>query len=322
MLMWSKSVLLVIASSSSIAFSAPNVYVTSGDYQNPMLREYTYGGSLVRSWNVPYPASATDTGGVAARGVCVTDNGRVHVMVGTFEPYIATLNVAAGTWTHKTFEGLSVPLSGFNGRIAAFGQYVYAADRSTGSGADMNGGIVRFDMENGTAERFYGTGADKIDFTTVTIGNDRMLYALATGANANFYKFNPISMSLAYSVSGRSFNDIDVDSSGHVYGIDDSTVYKMLPQTNLAPLASLTLPQRTLWNCDLSLDNELVIGRYGTDSGFYTLDTSLQSALFRNTAGFQAVHVGFAQAVPEPGIAASAAATSLVILARRRQGQR
>src|SRR5262245_23111538 len=113
-------------------------------------REYTPAGGLIRSVNIPQVPGAT--GWDEARHLVIDPAGKVSVYNGTFNPYLATYDPNAGSWSQTTYSGWSTVNNVSYGGLARFGSYIFATDMNTGGGAPN--GIVRFDTSGGATTRF------------------------------------------------------------------------------------------------------------------------------------------------------------------------
>src|SRR4051794_25511016 len=76
---------------------------TTGTYPQQVFKEFTAGGSLVRTVNVPAPPG---TSGDTARDLLQDSTGNVLVYNGTFTPALATYSPGAG-WTQQGYAGWS-----------------------------------------------------------------------------------------------------------------------------------------------------------------------------------------------------------------------
>ena len=85
-------------------------------------------------------------------------------------------------------------------------------------------GIIRFDVEAGTAQRFVNDG----NFIDLTVGQDGLLYALGPGGVATtrvIRVFDPLSMVLVRQIPNLpgDLRAITVAANGDIYGVRNSS---------------------------------------------------------------------------------------------------
>ncbi len=148
--------------------STGNVLVDNEAFSSPsQVSEITPTGSVVHSIHFATPGQP--------RAAVMDNNGNIDVYNGTFTPTLTTLNPATGAVVaNTTLAGWSTINNTTYGGLAAYGNYVFATDETTANGGDANG-IVRFDINAFTAERFDNNVGDYIQ---ITMGKDGLLYAL------------------------------------------------------------------------------------------------------------------------------------------------
>src|SRR5207237_1221562 len=150
--------------------SVTSLYFTTrtADGTGSLLEEYTPTGVSVRSVAVPV-AGGTEF----ARDLAVSGN-QVRVYNGTAGPQLSTYVAASGAWTAAAGpDGWSTQNVASYGGLAAIGGYAFATDMTDPAG-DTTQGIVRFNLIDGSADRF-ATDFQPID---VAAGLDGQLYAL------------------------------------------------------------------------------------------------------------------------------------------------
>lgn len=306
----------------SAPFTEGNILVTSGFNTPHRVYEYTRLGSLVQTINVPTLSGQTSSD--YNRDSLVDPHGRLHVFNGTFNPYISTFDPYANTWTHRTISGFSIGNSGDTGKLASFGNFVFATD-----GLAING-IIRLDITTGVLQRFAPQSSNDAPID-LTIGRDGLLYALnGEGSPSGRFceVFDPTTMGLVRSFSlptifnGNSAqtNSIAVDSLGNLYLNQlNGPVYKMAPNGSQI-LASASYTRTSFVNdMDYSLDGNFMMTQ--SDGRVVMLDANLTEFRTFNTTNYYAsgsfgAYIG---PVPEPGtIAVISLGCALMAIRRRR----
>jgi len=234
------------------AFDSADLLVVTSN----TLREYTTAGSLVQSFDVPYPGGRPGT--ESARGLTQGQDGNAYVYNGTFSPYLSALDPAAGTWTHTTYSGWSTVNNVSYGGLAHYQQYIFASDMNTAGASEE--GIIRFNTDDGTAVRF----ADTKEFTTLNVGLDGEVYGIESG---RIDVYDPSTLSLLRTVNVASSSPdprgVAVDAAGDIFTSDwNGYVYQF--DANGTLLGSLNTHGGNLTNIQVSSTGQLVIGsRFG-----------------------------------------------------------
>jgi len=190
-----------------------------------VLSEYTPDGVLIQEIAVPYPGGRRV--GENANGVTVTQDGRVAIYNGRFDPFLSIHDPRSGTWTHLTHPGWS----GFGG-VAYSAPFFFASDfRTFSEPADLAEGIVRFDEGSGEPIRF----ATQDSYVFVALGLDGMLYALPDRRTNEVDVFQPASMELIRTIelNGPGFDfpssaralSIAVDANGDLFVVAQGTLF-------------------------------------------------------------------------------------------------
>jgi hypothetical protein len=281
--------LLGALSASAAPLQSGNVLVST----NGLVREYTPTGTLVRSLSVPYPGGSRP-GTESVRDVVVTPEGNVEVYNGTFDPYLTRLDVASGTWTHRTYPGWSTVNNVSYGGLARFQNFIFATDMMTYGTGDEPKGLVRFDLNTGAWSRF--SAADYID---VTVGLDGLVYALAYD-EVTVEVFDPRSLLPVRTVSlpwGKSIRGIAVSEAGDIYGASwDNNIYRF--NAGGALIGSILSGGSNLTDINVSPDGTVVAGsRFG-----HVIFTNLALSSVRTlTVGGDATFVTFVQSTPAVG---------------------
>ncbi len=128
------------------------------------------------------------------RDVVLDRQGNIQVYNGSAEPRLTKYDPVADTLTHTAFANWNTAEEKSGGGLAAWKNFVFATDQ-LGSGENplSDAGIIRFDIEAGTAQRFVDDG----NFVDLTVGRDGLLYALGPGgaAASRFIRvYDPASM--------------------------------------------------------------------------------------------------------------------------------
>ena len=170
-----------------------NVLVThspTGSSGAALLQEYTPTGTLVRSIQLPSFSGAS----ADVRDVLVDRQGNIQVFNGTLQPRLTTYDPVADTLTQTTFDKWNTAEEKSGGGLAAWKNFVFVPDQlQSGENPLTDAGIVRFDIEAGTAQRFIDDG----NFLDLTVGRDGLLYALgpAGATTSRFIRiFDPLTM--------------------------------------------------------------------------------------------------------------------------------
>lgn len=232
--------------------------------------EYTRDGTLVQSFPVPYPGEIPED----VRDIVLDDSGNVVVYNGTFNPFLSSFDPLSTTWTHTTHIGWSTVGNEAYGGIATIDQYIFVTDMRTfgDSGADEAKGIIRFDLQNNSSERF----ATDIEPKDLNIGLDGLLYALFPGGTpggTSINVYDPFSLSFIRSIDltitfGWNGNEsVAINANGDIFVADwfgnlhriDSNG-NLLSTINLCAITSYC----NLYDVDISADGLVVLGtRFG-----------------------------------------------------------
>ncbi|MBI5764186.1 MAG: hypothetical protein HZA51_11735 [Planctomycetes bacterium] len=282
------------------------------------LYEYTRTGQLVQSYTVPYPVSPMPQT-EALRDVFVTSDGLAHLYNGTFDPYLTTLNPLTNSWTHRTHTGWSTINNITYGGIGNYGQYIYTSDDNTGNGDDNLSGIIRFDMTNGTSERF----ADTFEPIDLTVGQDGLLYLLHPPTSSGGWAlevYDPVSLThlnhIFFGIAG-DHRAVAVNAAGEIYRADaQGNIRRYAPDATLINeinVCGISPGRCFLSDLDIAPDGTIIAG---TTSGRVIMtNTTLSSAqLFPAIVPNNAIFVAF---VPEPASAALFLTTAIGITSAR-----
>ncbi len=300
-----------------------NILVSTGQpFQPRTLSEYSRAGLFVQSFSIPSPIIPIPIVEVP-RDVVVTPNGLAHVFNGTGDPFVSTLNPLDSSWTHRTHSGWSTIANTTYGGIATNGQYVFTTDNNTGNGADTLMGVIRFDMVNGTSERF----ADTIEPIDLNMGLDGLLYVQYPGGSSSGRSvevYDPVTLnhirhiffgledehrSIAVSATGEMYL---ADSSGDIERYNpDATLINRINVCGISPGRCF------LSDIDIAPDGTIIAST--TRGRIIVTDLNLSNPhLFPTTFQENPIFVTF---VPEPGSAALLGVAALGLSGRRSRRQ-
>jgi hypothetical protein len=288
------------------AFTEGNLLVTNTLGQ---IREYTMSGSLVQTLAVPAPP--VSTGGDGIRDVVLDQFGAPHVFNGVFHAYISSQDRATGGWSHHTIPGFSIASTVTYGKVAIYGDTVFATDGFTGSGGGPQG-IIRYNVKTSEMSRFAPPINPNDGPIDVAVGYDGLLYCLEgegspPGRSVSVY--DPVTFALlrrmvlpdnfVYVQGGCS--SIAVDANGFIYlNRVSGQIFKFSP--SLVQLSSATYTH-SLRTTDLQAlpDGRFVLSGY--DGRITILSNTFQQlgtfATFSNTDANSFVAY-VQQPVPEP----------------------
>lgn len=161
----------------SLAAPAGGVPISPGNLvisQENVLYEITRDGTIVQTISVPHPAGPRPLPEYV-RDVAIDRDGNLVVYNGTYDAYVSTYDVDTESWSHQTAEGFGSAMSLSVGRVAPFGDIVFATDHDI----SMGYGIYAFDRGAGTSGSFAGD----LTIGDITLGWDGLLYVLERGGS-------------------------------------------------------------------------------------------------------------------------------------------
>lgn len=207
--------LLVFLASGAEAdqFTPGNLLVTSWYKQ---LREFTREGELIQTLAIPCGVDPCPIGH-QVRDVVVDAHGRAHVLNGTSAPWLSSYDPATDSWSHRTLPGWNLINNTTYGGIAMLGDLVFVPDHAIGSDP---AGIIRFDLETGSALRFAEQVAGRAPiFTDLAIGPDGLLYALDGRSGGRVVVYDPFSLEQLGTLlsTSETLRTIALDRFGMVY---------------------------------------------------------------------------------------------------------
>lgn len=142
----------------------------------------------------------------------------MRILQSTMEPlihHLSTYDPNSDTWAHSTFSGWSTVNNVSYGGIGSYQNYIYATDMATfgDEGADAAKGIVRFDINDYSAQRFAVTS----EYIDLTIGLDGMLYGLSNGVTVDVY--DPLTMGLSRTLNlAVGVRGVAINATGEIFG--------------------------------------------------------------------------------------------------------
>jgi hypothetical protein len=305
------------------------VGISPSSQNNSVLAEFTPSGTLVESWQMPATSPL--------EGVAVGPNLTPYAYLGWTPSEIWTVNPTTNATSTFTYSGLSMDQSVANGQIATYGNYLYATDFDTGTGANNLNGIVRFDLSNSNAgQRYFDPLPETFDydsdFQKVTVGYNGNLYALQGqgGYQSNGLLIsNPNTMSTATPVTlPEEANALAVDSSGNYFLLRDGGIDEFNSSFTLTKSLTLTGYSGFLSNLELSSSGNIVVT--SSDGNVMVSNTQLSSFTSFNLSGLVASNDSVDQAsatfieapqVPEPASLMILTTATSLLLVRRRQRQ-
>ncbi|MBI5763144.1 MAG: WD40 repeat domain-containing protein [Planctomycetes bacterium] len=318
LLMAARSVWLAPEAAHAGMLNPGNILISTGQpFQPRTLSEYTRAGQFVQSFTIPTPLSPLPTSEIP-RDVVVTPDGLAHVYNGTFDPFLSTLNPMSLTWSHRDHPGWTTIANTTYGGIATIGQYIFATDNDTGSGDDRLMGVVRFDLVNGTSERF----ADTIEPIDLNMGLDGLLYVQYPGGSSSGRSvevYDPVTLThIRHVFFGLEdeHRSIAVSATGDFYLADpNGDIERWAPNATLISRVNVCglAPTRCLLS-DIDIAPDGTVIATSTRGRIFTTDLNLSPPqLFPTTFQDKPLFVTF---VPEPGSAAFLGVVTIAVVSR------
>jgi hypothetical protein len=268
---------------------------TGGVEAQKNIGEYTTSGNRVQILSgIPAPGGSSLPPEQARDLVLGIDNA-IYLYNGTSDPYLARYDLSTRTWSETTFGGWSTYNTSYDGGLGVLGQYIYATDSMTPGPGDLPHGIVRFDISGGLPVRF----AETIDPVDLTIGPDRVLYAIERNSPLVF-RFDPITFATLGSLqlAGGDNRGIAVATDGSIFIAESSYLGRYSASGTL--LGSLTVPNVSFTDIDISPSGQIALGT-GFSGEVIVTDLDLDSFVkFRVTDSPLGGTTFVAWAVPEP----------------------
>ena len=240
---------------------AADLLVSTTVGSDQVLQSYDPSGALVSSQAIP-------TGGATAekaRDLIAGDGGDIHIFNGTNSPYLSTID-SNGSWDHVTTSGWSTFSSSYYGGIGKHENFVFVTDM-WGGGAASPKGIVRFDVDNGSATRF----DNFYSYTDLTVGHDGLVYA-QSHRTVRVYDPDTLALqrtvNLPFSIGGQSqvYRGIAVDSSGEIFAASwQNQIHRFDANGNVLASSTVSSPGGLFGDftdIDLSDDGRLALGTY------------------------------------------------------------
>jgi len=288
------AILFLAVHGSAAALKPSDLVVSWAGYPASFVQEYTPTGTLVQSWTITSSFSTEN-----ARDVGVDTSGNIVIYSGTFSPVLTILNPVTGGKTNYSFAGWNTVNDTVWGALAVAGGYAYATDDEIGSDGSNQNGIVRFNLVNGSGQRFQAGS----DMTSIGIGLNNMLYAVwpdtSPGQN-ELDIIDPSTMALEKTVSvPMGLSGVTADAAGNIYGTSGSTIYKLDDNGNV--LGSLNT-RYALDNIKISPTDQLIMANNGGQIVMSSTDLSSYTEFSLNEPNAQLYesYAAFATPVPEP----------------------
>lgn len=230
---------------------------------NSRLRVFSPAEVQLSDISVPVGAGGDEP----VRDLVVDAAGNVKFYNGTNEVILSTLDPRRGTFTSNSTAGWSTANVSSFGGIASLGNFIFATDMATGTGADLQQGLIRFDITNNTFARFETTK----DFIDVTAGQDGLIYAFeftpvslpaVPAPPYNVRVYNPTTLAFIRQVALDSPElplAIAVNPQGLIYAVvGDNLIYEFA--TNGTLLRTLSTGGDNLNDLDISPAGQLIAG--------------------------------------------------------------
>ncbi|MGI8978357.1 MAG: dockerin type I domain-containing protein [Pirellulaceae bacterium] len=276
---------------------------TNASPDNPRLYEYSPSGTRVNDTSIQPVAG----GDYPTRDLVVDASGKVHIFAGTAEPSLTTIDALGGPRIDTTESGWSTAAAGGTGGVARFGQYVFVTDMATGSGADLQNGLIRFDTTTGpfTPVRFGGS----LDYTDVAVGGDGLLYGLAAG---QLEVYNPETRAFIRTVTLPGLNTpvgIAVNSTGEILAVaGNNTIYRY--DSSGVLIRSVVTTGASLSDIDLSAEGGLIAS--GLTGDVVVLDEALMDAPVKFSVSSTPAFVSFGSLRSAAGLTLFVSPTTFV----------
>ncbi len=220
--------------------------------------EYTTSGTRLQILaDIPEPGGTgvnTDT----ARDLILGPGNAIHVYNGTFDPYLARLDLNTLDWTQRTYTGWSTVANMTYGGLDQLGPYIFATDMWTGGTGDAPRGVVRFDTTGGATVRF----AETIEPIDLVVGPDGVLYALSSWS---VHKYDPLTFASLGSVtlgSSTGVRAIDVATDGSIVAAtSEGDIHRYSAAGVL--MDSLSVPGAFFGDIDVDPNGNIALGTAG-----------------------------------------------------------
>jgi len=237
------------------------------------IAEYSPSGVRIQILaTVPAPGGTGPTS-EEARDLVLGPGNAIHVYNGTFDPFLARLDLGAGTWTQQTFAGWSTVNNLSFGGLARLDAFVYATDMTTFGPGDLPSGVVRFDTAGGPTVRF----AESIEPIDLAIGPDNVVYALPGAGlpNDSISRFDALSFAALGTVPIQFADNraLAVAADGSIFVATwDGTIRRYSAAGVL--LDSLSVPAAHFADIDIDPSGRIALGT-GFDGDIVLTDLAL-----------------------------------------------
>ncbi len=276
-------------------FDMGNIIATNAPIccEAPQIHEYTPSGTRVREIEIPEFGSVE-----LSRDLVIDRNGDIQIWNGTFDPRLSTYHTHQGLFSHDLFAGWSTANNLTFGGIAAYGDYVFAADNTSGGDTSAERGVVRFNVSDLTVERFGAAEGDVID---VAVGWDNTVYTLVGSGSPigrAAHAYDPITMQHLRSIPLPSTHRaITADADGNIYGAgrgDGDSLHKY--DANGNDLGWIDLKIGGIGDIDITADGRILVASHGGEIALTDTDFSFSSII----TGRPSNGVAFAAFVQQP----------------------
>ncbi len=261
-------------------FTPGNLLVSNSPFSGgePTLYEYDTSGNKIQEFLIPRNARSE-----AARDIVMDPDGNVQIYNGTFSPELATFTSSAGAITQtRTFANWNTANNLTYGGIAIYDRFAFVTDTKIGGDTSEHRGLVRFNIDDGTAVRFGSPQGGMID---VAVGLDGLVYGLGPSGSpygTHLRVYDPDTLGLLRTVvMPIQSRGIAVNAEGHLFTVDGTNgIYRFDPDGN--QLKKLSGPAFAgLADMDFDQDGNLLIASHGGKVGITT--EALQSITVFNT---------------------------------------
>lgn len=239
-----------------------NILVTMvPSLHNSRLREFSPAGVQVGDISLPVGAGGDEP----VRDLIVDSAANVQFYNGTNEPILSTLDPRRGTFASHTTAGWSTVNVSSYGGIASIGNYIFATDMASGTEADLQQGLIRFDITDYSSARF----ATTLDFIDVTVGLDGLVYGLeytpvtlpdVPTPPYEVHVYNPATLAFIRTVTLASPQlplAVVVNSQGNFFAVlGDNLVYEFAPDGTF--LRTLSTGGTKLNDLDISPEGQII----------------------------------------------------------------
>ncbi len=216
------------------------------------------------------PNAAEEGARSEPRDLAQTDDGRIAVFNGTFEPYLSVYDPATTEWTHVTAPDWALTNMVYAGGLATYDHFVFVVNHSI---ITAEAAVIRFDLDGGEPTWF---AVGRTDIQDVSVGLDGLLYVQDDLGEVQIYDLETLEFQRELSIDlATGEAGVVADADGNIYGVSWSNfAVKVAPDgTELARLDFDGVVNT--FDLDLRANGSILIGeRKGTilqtDTSFAT----------------------------------------------------